>query len=231
MSASYTSELARGLAPDVLARFLRYVQIDTQSRRDRTSSPSTPGQLELGRAAGRRSCARPAWTTLAGRQRLRDGDARGRRGQGGTATQRDRPDRAHGHQSGRAGAGRRADRPPRLRRRHARAAARRYGPRSGDDAGAARASVGHDIVTTSGDTLLGADDKAGVAEIMAAVAYLAAHPELPRPTLRVAFTPDEEIGEGATLFDIERFGARLRLHARRLRVSASSRTRHSARSR
>jgi tripeptide aminopeptidase len=68
--------------------------------------------------------------------------------------------------------------------------------------------VGHDIVTTSGDTLLGADDKAGVAEIMAAVAHLAAHPELARPTLRVAFTPDEEIGEGATLFDISAFGAR-----------------------
>jgi tripeptide aminopeptidase len=46
-----------------------------------------------------------------------------------------------------------------------------------------------------------------VAEIMAAVVYLAAHPELPRPTLRVGFTPDEEIGEGASLFDIERFGA------------------------
>ena len=67
--------------------------------------------------------------------------------------------------------------------------------------------AGHDIVTSSGDTLLGADDKAGVAEIMAAVAHLAAHPELPRPTLRVGFTPDEEIGEGATLFDVERFGA------------------------
>ncbi len=68
--------------------------------------------------------------------------------------------------------------------------------------------VGHDIVTSSGDTLLGADDKAGVAEIMSAVAHLAAHPELPRPTLRIAFTPDEEIGEGATLFDLGRFGAR-----------------------
>ena len=67
---------------------------------------------------------------------------------------------------------------------------------------------GHDIVTASGDTLLGADDKAGVAEIMTAVAHLAAHPECPRPTLRVGFTPDEEIGEGATLFDLERFGAR-----------------------
>src|SRR4051812_8780152 len=66
---------------------------------------------------------------------------------------------------------------------------------------------GHDIVTSSGDTLLGADDKAGVAEIMAAVAHLAKHPELPRPTIRVCFTPDEEIGRGASRFDVERFGA------------------------
>ena len=66
---------------------------------------------------------------------------------------------------------------------------------------------GHDIVTSSGDTLLGADDKAGVAEIVTAVAHLAAHPELPRPTLRIAFTPDEEIGQGASLFDIGAFGA------------------------
>jgi tripeptide aminopeptidase len=68
-------------------------------------------------------------------------------------------------------------------------------------------AAGHDIVTSSGDTLLGADDKAGVAEIMTAVAHLVAHPELPRPTLRICFTPDEEIGEGATLFDVERFSA------------------------
>jgi tripeptide aminopeptidase len=70
-----------------------------------------------------------------------------------------------------------------------------------------RSKIGHDIVTSSGDTLLGADDKAGVAIVMAAAAYLAAHPELPRPTLRIGFTPDEEIGEGASLFDIPRFGA------------------------
>ena len=67
---------------------------------------------------------------------------------------------------------------------------------------------GHDIVSSSGDTLLGADDKAGMAAIMAAVAHLAAHPELPRPTLRIGFTPDEEIGQGPTRFDLERFGAR-----------------------
>jgi tripeptide aminopeptidase len=69
------------------------------------------------------------------------------------------------------------------------------------------AKLGHDIVTSSGDTLLGADDKAGVAEIMAAVAHLAAHPELPRPNLRICFTPDEEVGLGASLFDVEAFGA------------------------
>jgi tripeptide aminopeptidase len=71
-----------------------------------------------------------------------------------------------------------------------------------------RGAAGHDLVTSSGDTLLGADDKAGVAEIMTALAYLSANPSQPRPALRVCFTPDEEIGEGATLFDIERFGAR-----------------------
>jgi tripeptide aminopeptidase len=70
------------------------------------------------------------------------------------------------------------------------------------------AKRGHEIVTSSGDTLLGADDKAGVAAIMAGVRHLAEHPELPRPTLRIGFTPDEEIGEGATLFDLERFSAR-----------------------
>jgi tripeptide aminopeptidase len=67
--------------------------------------------------------------------------------------------------------------------------------------------AGHDIVTSSGDTLLGADDKAGMAEIMVAVAHLAAHPELPRPTVKVAFTPDEEIGSAVMPFDVERFGA------------------------
>jgi tripeptide aminopeptidase len=67
--------------------------------------------------------------------------------------------------------------------------------------------LGHTIVTASGDTLLGADDKAGVAAIMAAVACLAREPGLPRPCLRIAFTPDEEIGQGASLFDIERFSA------------------------
>src|SRR5439155_27269957 len=67
--------------------------------------------------------------------------------------------------------------------------------------------AGHDIVTSDGTTLLGADDKAGVAEIMAAVAYLAAHPEIPHAPARIAFTVDEEVGRGVDHFDLEHFGA------------------------
>lgn len=68
--------------------------------------------------------------------------------------------------------------------------------------------VGQDIVCSDGSTLLSADDKAGVAEICALVARLQAHPELPHPCLKIAFVPDEEIGHGASLLDLERFGAR-----------------------
>jgi tripeptide aminopeptidase len=68
--------------------------------------------------------------------------------------------------------------------------------------------IGHDIVTASGTTLLGADNKAGVAEIVSAAAYLVAHPDLPHGPIRIAFTPDEEIGRGTKFFDVERFGAR-----------------------
>jgi len=67
--------------------------------------------------------------------------------------------------------------------------------------------IGHDIVTASGTTLLGADDKAGVAAIVAAVDYLVAHPEIPHGPIRIGFTPDEEIGRGANRFDVARFGA------------------------
>ena len=67
--------------------------------------------------------------------------------------------------------------------------------------------VGHDLITTDGTTLLGADDKAGVAEIMAAAAYLVAHPEVPHGTIKVAFNPDEEVGRGVVHFPVESFGA------------------------
>ncbi len=66
--------------------------------------------------------------------------------------------------------------------------------------------VGQDLVTTDGTTLLGADDKAGIAEIMGAVEYLQQHPEIEHGKIRIAFNPDEEIGRGAHKFDVGRFG-------------------------
>jgi len=68
--------------------------------------------------------------------------------------------------------------------------------------------IGNDIITASGTTLLGADNKAGVAEIVAAAEYLMQHPEIPHGALRLGFTPDEEVGGGTTHFDIKKFGAR-----------------------
>ena len=202
MSTTYTSELAETLADDLLHRFERYVRIDTQSTRERAQSPSTPGQLDLGRvlveeliAAGLDDAALDdngyVTATLAGTE-----------GNGtviGLIAHMDTSPDAPG-----------AGVEPIVHRDYDGATIEL--PRNGtrldpEDMPELAAKVGHDIVTSSGDTLLGADDKAGVAEIMAAVAHLAAHPELPRPTLRVSFTPDEEIGEGATLFNIDRFGA------------------------
>ena len=67
--------------------------------------------------------------------------------------------------------------------------------------------VGKDLITASGTTLLGADNKAGVAEIMAAAEYLLAHPEIPHGPVRIGFTPDEEVGTGTRYFDVDAFGA------------------------
>ncbi len=69
--------------------------------------------------------------------------------------------------------------------------------------------VGHTVITTDGTTLLGADDKAGVAEIMTAISWLVDNPEFLHGTVRVGFTPDEEIGQGTDHFDIKKFGAEL----------------------
>ena len=66
---------------------------------------------------------------------------------------------------------------------------------------------GQDLIVTDGTTLLGADDKAGIAEIITAVDYLKHHPEIKHGDIRIAFNPDEEIGQGAHKFDVERFGA------------------------
>ena len=67
--------------------------------------------------------------------------------------------------------------------------------------------IGNDIITSDGTTLLGADDKSGVAEIMEAMGYLTKHPELEHGTIKVAFTPDEEVGGGVEYFDVRKFGA------------------------
>jgi tripeptide aminopeptidase len=202
-SAPYSSALAAELAPGLLNRFKRYVRIDTQSRRERERSPSTPGQLELARLlvtelleAGLGDAALDengyVTATLPGSDPSQPVI--------GLVAHMDTSPDAPG-----------AGVEPVVHRAYDGGVLEL--PRAGTRLDPAwmpelTAKVGHDIVTSSGDTLLGADDKAGVAEIVTAMAHLAAHPELPHPTLRVAFTPDEEIGEGATLFDIERFGAR-----------------------
>ena len=67
--------------------------------------------------------------------------------------------------------------------------------------------IGQDLIVTDGNTLLGADDKAGIAEIITAVDYLMKHPEIKHGDIRIAFNPDEEIGQGAHKFDVEKFGA------------------------
>jgi tripeptide aminopeptidase len=201
-SAGYTSELAEALSADVLDRLLRYVRIDTQSDRAYEQSPSTPGQLELGRllvdelhGLGLADAAQDdrgfVTATL-------PGNANGAPVIGLLAHLDTSPDESGTNVE------------PLVHRAYDGGTIAL--PRRGTVLDPAQMpelapKVGHDLVTTSGDTLLGADDKAGVAEVMAAVAYLATHPELPRPTVRVGFTPDEEIGEGAKLFDIDAFGA------------------------
>jgi len=195
----FTSPLAEALAEDALARFLRYVRIDTRSDPNVAESPSTPGQLDLSRllleelrALGLEDAELDEngylFATMPGA-----GPVIGLLAHVDTSPEV-------------AGAGveplvhRGYDGEPIVLPRNAVVV----------DTEELRAKAGEDIVTAGGDTLLGADDKAGVAEIMAAVAHLAAHPELPRPTLRVGFLPDEEIGgnDRQARFDVQRFGAR-----------------------
>lgn len=68
--------------------------------------------------------------------------------------------------------------------------------------------IGEDVIVTDGTTLLGADDKAGIAEIVTAIEYLVNHPEIKHGDIKIGFTPDEEVGRGANLFDVEKFGAK-----------------------
>jgi tripeptide aminopeptidase len=194
--------LAAELAADVLDRFLRYVRIDTQSAHGVTTSPSTEKQLDLARLLrdeleeiGLEDVrldefgyvygslpgveSAPAIGLIAHMDTSPDV----------TATGVD-PQVHEGYDGGvielpNEGVVLDPEELPLLQKK-----------------------VGHDIVTGDGTTLLGADDKAGVAEITAAVAYLKAHPELEHAPIRVCFTVDEEVAGGADHLDLERFGAR-----------------------
>jgi tripeptide aminopeptidase len=200
--APFAGPLAEALAEDVLERLLRYARIDTQAAYRAPHRPSTDKQLELSRLLvdellelgledARLTEDSNVFASLTG--------ASGVPVVGLIAHVDTTPDvTAEGvspivHRAWEGelielpGDGRQVLDPERLPELAAR--------------------VGHDIVTSDGTTLLGADDKAGIAEIMAAVAHLVRHPELPRAPIRVAFTVDEEVGRGAEDFDLEAFGA------------------------
>ncbi|HEY2741859.1 MAG TPA: peptidase T [Gaiellaceae bacterium] len=194
--------LAARLAEDAAERFLRYVRIDTRSDEDSDTYPSTPGQLDLLRL-------------------LRD-----ELEQIGLA---DVAMDEHGYVTGTIPATVNREIPTIAFFAHVDTAREVSGagvsPQRvryeggeivlGDSGQAIRPGespqlenhVGHELITTDGTTLLGADDKAGVAEIMAAAAYLVAQPEIPHGTVKVAFNPDEEVGRGVIHFPVESFGA------------------------
>jgi tripeptide aminopeptidase len=200
MAGPYGSEVAGQLADDVLARFLRYVRIDTQSSRESDSYPSTAKQLDLSRllvdellelglddveltehgyVMATLPGTGPTVGLLAHVDTSPDASGTGvdpqvwRDYDGGEIVLPGDPTQVLSPATS-----------PLLAER-----------------------VGHDIVTSDGTTLLGADDKAGVAEIMAATAWLLAHPEVPRARARIGFTVDEEVGHGVKHFDLEEFGA------------------------
>jgi tripeptide aminopeptidase len=197
----YPTPIAAELADDVLQRFLRYVQVDTQSDDDSETYPSTAKQLDLGKMLAEElreigldeveltehgyvfatvpGSAGPTVGLIAHMDTSSD--------ESGTNVKPQVIRNYDGTDIVLPGDPRKVLRP------------------SENPILAERA--GHDIVTTDGTTLLGADDKAGVAEIMGAVAYLAAHSEIEHAPIRVGFTVDEEVGRGVDHFDIEDFGA------------------------
>jgi tripeptide aminopeptidase len=196
----YTSPLAAELADDVLERFLRYVRIDTQSDVASDTYPSTAKQRDLGELLARELGELGLEDATIDEHGYVFASLPGKTGPnvGLIAHVDTSPD-----ESG-------ANVAPRVVHYAGGDISLPGDPdqviRPGESTLLAE-RVGHDIVTTDGTTLLGADDKAGVAEIMAAVAYLARHPELEHAPVRVAFTVDEEIGKGVEHFDIEAFGA------------------------
>jgi tripeptide aminopeptidase len=201
-SAEFVSPLAAELADDVLERFLRYVRIDTQSSYSSDTYPSTLKQLDLSRllveelreiGLGDAELSE-GFSVFASLPGTVDAPVVGLIAHVDTT-----PDVTGAgvspvvHENWRGG-------PIELP----------GDPRQVLDPAvlpALAVRVGHDLVTSDGTTLLGADDKAGIAEIMAAVVYLARHGDRPRAPIRVAFTVDEEVGRGAEDFDLDAFGA------------------------
>ena len=198
----YASPLAAELADDVLERFLRYVTIDTQASYGEQTYPSTAKQLDLSRvlvdelrAIGLDDAELTehgyVFATLPGT--VEDAPTVGLIAHVDTS-----PDAP--------GAGV----TPIVHRSYAGAPIRLPGDPAQvldpDELPELASRVGDDIVTSDGTTLLGADDKAGVAEIVAAAAHLV-HDDRPRATARIGFTVDEEVGRGTDHFDLERFGA------------------------
>jgi len=201
-AAPYVTPLAAELAEDVLDRFVRYVRIDTQADPSSETYPSTSNQLELSRllveelqALGLEDARLTehgyVFATLPGNAAetvvglLAHVDTASDTPGSGV-----NPIVHHDYEGG----------PIVLPGDSSRVL---------DPAETPELAVrlGHDIVTSDGTTLLGADDKAGVAEIMAAVAWLARHPDVPHATVRVGFTVDEEISRGTDHFDLDEFGA------------------------
>jgi tripeptide aminopeptidase len=202
MSTGAETTLVQQLAEDAAERFVRYARIDTQSDEDSETYPSTEKQLDLLRLLqgelvelgladaaldehGYVTATLPATVehevpTIAFFAHV--DTAREVTG-AGVQPQRIRYEGGE-IELGSSGQAIRPGESPQLRHH-----------------------VGHDLITTDGTTLLGADDKAGVAEIMAAAGYLLAHPEVPRGTVKIAFNPDEEVGHGVTHFPVESFGA------------------------
>jgi tripeptide aminopeptidase len=198
----FNEQLAEEVTPDVLDRFLRYVRIDTQSDLDSTTRPSTAKQLDLSRllvdelrGLGIEDAHLDEFGYVFGT----------------VPATIHKPVPAVGFVA-------HVDTTPDVTGAGVNPQVVRY--EGGDillpaDARIAitpaespelNDHIGHDLVTTDGTTLLGADDKAGVAEIMAAAAYLARRHEIPHGPVRIAFTPDEEVGRGTENFDIEKFG-------------------------
>src|SRR6058998_1058315 len=179
---SMETTLAAELAEDAAERLLRYVRIDTRSDEESDTYPSTEGQLELLRLLRDEleEVGLGDVTTIALFAHV---DTAREVSGAGVSPQRVRYEGGE-VVLGDSGQSIQPELSPELENH-----------------------VGHELITSDGTTLLGADDKAGVAEIMAAAAYLVAHPEVPHGTVKVAFNPDEEIGRGVMHFPVDTFGA------------------------